>query len=94
MFGLRVGYAADGIANEVKPHLPQATVAFCERNATADELVLRTGYDAKMAAFSKRKGMTDDTWAARVLKRLGKISALSGRDKLREALARLGFPLK
>jgi nitroreductase len=94
VFGLCVGYAADGVANEVKPRLPQAVVLHRERYGCTDERLLRAGYDAKLAAFSKRNEMNDDTWTRRVIGRMGKIGAMSGRDKLKDILIRMGFPLR
>ena len=47
-----------------------------------------------MAAFSARNEMTQDTWTKRVIGRMGKIAALSGRHNLTDALRAMGFPLK
>jgi len=38
--------------------------------------------------------MTQDTWTKRVIGRMGKIPAMSGRDKLVGILQSMGFPLK
>ena len=38
--------------------------------------------------------MSTDTWTKRVIGRMGKLAAMSGRDKLVEALNAMGFPLK
>jgi hypothetical protein len=38
--------------------------------------------------------MNDDTWTRRVIGRMGKIGAMSGRDKLKDILIRMGFPLR
>lgn len=94
VFGLCVGYAAEGVANEVKPRLPQASVLHHDRYATQDEASLRAAYDGEMAAFSARQGMDNDNWSGRVLQRMGTIRALNGRDRLKAAVRALGFPLK
>lgn len=94
VFGLCVGYAAEGVANEVKPRLPQASVLHHDSYSTADEGALRAAYDGEMAAFSARQGMDSDNWTRRVLQRLGTIRALNGRDRLGAAVRALGFPLK
>ncbi len=94
VFGLCVGYAAPGVANEVKPRLPQAAILFHDTYGTPAESTLRAAYDAKMAAFSARNEMTQDTWTRRVIGRMGKVAALSGRDKLVAALHAMGFPLR
>lgn len=94
VFGLCVGYAAEGVANEVKPRLPQAAICHHETYGNPDEPALRAAYDSEMAAFSARQGMDSDNWSRRVLQRMGKIAALNGRDKLASVLRALGFPLK
>lgn len=94
VFGLCVGYAAPGVANEVKPRLPQDAILFHNTYGNPEESKLRAAYDAKMAAFSTRNEMTQDTWTKRVIGRMGKIAALSGRHVLGDALRAMGFPLK
>ncbi|MBB3898829.1 NADPH-dependent oxidoreductase [Roseococcus suduntuyensis] len=94
VFGLCVGYAAEGVANEVKPRLPQASVLHHDTYATEGEASLRAAYDGEMAAFSARQGMDNDNWSGRVLQRMGSIRALNGRDRLKAAVRALGFPLK
>lgn len=95
VFGLCVGSASATAANEIKPRLSQAAVAFDETyRIRPDEAELRRAYDDKLAQFSKRNEMSDDTWTRRVQRRMGKIAAMGGRDKLVEALKALGFPLK
>lgn len=94
VFGLCVGYAAPGVANEVKPRLPQEAILFHDTYGNPDEPKLRAAYDTKMAAFSARNDMTQDTWTRRVIGRMGKIAALSGRHNLTDTLRAMGFPLK
>jgi nitroreductase len=94
VFGLCIGYALPGVANEVKPRLPQSVVLHREHYGAADERSARAAYDAQMAAFSQRNELTQDTWTRRVLGRMGKVAALSGRDRLAAALHALGFELK
>ena len=94
VFGLCVGYAAPGVANEVKPRLPQAAILFHDTYGNPEESTLRAAYDAKMAAFSARNEMSQDTWTKRVVGRMGKIAALSGRHVLADALKAMGFALK
>ena len=47
-----------------------------------------------MGAFSARNDMAADTWTKRVIGRMGKIAAMSGRDKLVGTLNAMGFDLK
>jgi hypothetical protein len=94
VFGMCVGYAAAGAAGEVKPRLPQDVVLHHEVYAPNEEQRHRAAYDAEMTAFSARNEMAADNWTRRVIGRMAKIAALSGRDKLVAALNELGWPLK
>jgi len=38
--------------------------------------------------------MTQDTWTRRVIGRMGKLAAMSGRDKLVSILQPMAFPLR
>jgi nitroreductase len=94
VFGMCVGYALPNVTNEVKPRLPQSTVLHHNTYSTATESADRKAYDAAMAAFSQRHEMSQDTWTKRVIGRMGKLAAMSGRDKLVSVLHQLGFPLR
>jgi nitroreductase len=93
VFGLCVGHALPGREGEVKPRLPQAAVLHHE-TYDAEDGVHRAAYDPRMAEFSRRNEMADQTWSQRVIARLGTMKALSGRDRLKEKLIALGFPLR
>lgn len=93
VFGLCVGHALPGREGEVKPRLPQAAVLHRERY-DADDRGHRAAYDPRMAEFSRRNEMAGDSWTQRVIARLGTMKALHGRDRLKEALVALGFPLR
>ncbi len=93
VFGLCVGYAAPGREGEVKPRLPQAAVLHRERY-DADDAAHRAAYDPRMADFSARNEMGPTTWTQRVIARMGTMKALNGRDRLKDALVALGFPLR
>ena len=94
VFGLCIGYAAEAAAGEVKPRLPQSIVlhreAYDGRNADAE----RKTYDGEMAKFATRHEMQATTWTQRVLNRLGPIKSMNGREKMRAALASLGFEVR
>jgi nitroreductase len=94
VFGMCVGYPLPTVTNEVKPRLPQSAILFHDRYDAAGERAARTAYDEQMAAFSRRHEMTQDTWTKRVIGRMGKIAAMSGRDKLVSILNGMGFPLR
>ena len=73
--------------------MPKA-VLFRERCGNPDEASLRKGYDTKMTDFSQRNEMADDSWSARVIKRMGTIPAMSGRHRLKDVLRAMGFALR
>ena len=93
VFGLCIGKAVAGREGEVKPRLPQAAVLHRETYDAADA-GHRAAYDPRMEAFSRRNEMAGSTWTQRVILRLRSFAALHGRDKLKEKLIALGFPLR
>jgi len=95
VFGLCVGYAADGKAEgEVKPRLPQSVVLHHDRYDATKEAALRSTYDAEMAKFSARHELQAATWTQRVLNRLGPIKSMNGRETIRASLKKLGFEIR
>lgn len=91
-FGLAVGYPA--AAGAVKPRLPQSLVLHREQYRLGEEAAAITVYDQALAAFSEAQGMGAVAWTPRMLSRVANAASLSGRDRMREALNALGFPLK
>ncbi|HRD77038.1 MAG TPA: nitroreductase family protein, partial [Hyphomicrobiaceae bacterium] len=94
VFGLCIGYALPTHTGEVKPRLAQPVVLHRERYASSEDAANRAAYDRLLEDFSRRNEMSAYTWTERVLNRIGKVTALSGRDRLKEQLRRLGFPLR
>jgi hypothetical protein len=94
VFGLCVGYAAPGGEGEVKPRLPQSAVLHRERYDGGGDAAMRRGYDRVLADFSRRNAMGPQGWTERVLARIGLLAGMSGRERMRQALAALGFPLR
>ncbi len=94
VFGLCVGYAADGEAGEVKPRLPQATVLHRERYGREDDPELRAAYDREMNGFRLRNGLPPQTWSELVLARLGRLASMNGREALKDVVRERGFPLR
>jgi nitroreductase len=94
VFGLCVGYAAEQAAGEVKPRLPQSMVIHHERYDARDTDAERKVYDGEMAKFAARQEMQASTWTERVLTRLGPIKSMNGRERMRTALAKLGFEIR
>jgi nitroreductase len=94
VFGMCVGYPLPTVTNEVKPRLPQTAILHYDTYDAAGEPARRAAYDAQMAVFSQRNEMTQDTWTKRVIGRMGKLAAMSGRDRLVSILNTMGFPLR
>jgi nitroreductase len=94
LFGLCVGYPTEQAAGEVKPRMPQAMMLHHERYDAANAPALRKVHDAEMLRFSGRQELQAGTWTQRVLNRLGPIKSMNGREKMRAALASLGFEIR
>jgi nitroreductase len=94
VFGMCVGYPLPTVTNEIKPRLPQSAIVHFDTYDAADEPAARAAYDGKLATFSRRHEMAQTTWTQRVIGRMGKIAAMSGRDKLVSILNGMGFPLR
>ena len=80
----------------VKPRLPQPAVLHHERyRPVAEQQADVATYNEAMAAFYAQQQMkVRGTWAVHSGKRVATPEALTGRDRLKEALQALGFPLK
>jgi len=94
VFGLCVGYAADGVTNAVKPRLPQSAIVHQEHYAGANDREIRKDYDEVLGRYSREQEMNQYSWTERVLSRTQPLKAMSGRHALREALAALGIPAR
>ncbi len=92
--GLCVGYADDTRPAMVKPRLPQSVVLHHGRYRTDAEGEGCASYDRALEAFSGVAERNRYSWTERVLSRMGRVSALAGRDRLRAVLEGLGFPLR
>ncbi len=94
VFGLCVGYADPTDKNEVKPRLPQSIVVHHDCYDAAPESRDRPAYDAEMSKFSARHELQAATWTQRVLNRMGPLKSMNGRERMRAALAKLGFEIR
>jgi nitroreductase len=95
VFGLCVGRPdASRPAAEVKPRLPQAAVLHRERWSAADEAEAIARYEPAMRAFQASQRMQPVGWTPQATARVRGPQSLSGRHRLREALAALGFGLE
>jgi nitroreductase len=95
VFGMCVGFPAEGGDAAIKPRLPQATVLHHEQYSPAAEPAALEAYNITMAAFYAAQQMrVRGDWVEHSAQRVSGPESLSGRHTLRERLARLGFPLK
>ena len=94
VFGLCLGYEDPARPAAVKPRLPQSIVLHNERYQPAAEEAGLPAYDARLQSFQAEQAMPLQGWRALVLSRLGILKRLSGRDKLRDILVTMGFPLR
>ena len=94
VFGLCVGYADPTRPAQVKPRLPQSVVLHRERY---DAHVQASGislYDGILSEFQAQQGQSEAAWTDRSVERWRTRESLHGRDRLRDALASLGFELR
>jgi len=94
VFGLCVGYADSTRPAQVKPRLPQLVVLHRERY---DAHVQASGislYDGILSEFQAQQGQSEAAWTDRSVERWRTRESLHGRDRLRDALASLGFELR
>ncbi len=92
VFGLCVGYAVEGKEGAIKPRLPQEAVLHRETYELAGQDSAIARYNTAMDAFYKEQNMrVNGNWSQHSAKRVAGPESLSGRDKLMQALRRMGF---
>ncbi|MBD2153418.1 NADPH-dependent oxidoreductase [Leptolyngbya sp. FACHB-16] len=94
VFGLCVGYPDSAKPAAIKPRLPQAAVLHRETYDLAGQDAAIADYNNTMQKFyqSQQMNVAGD-WVEHSVKRIATAQALSGRDRLRGILHKLGFPL-
>lgn len=93
LFGMCVGHPDPARPADIKPRLPQSVVLHHERYDASLETAAVQVYDQTMTAFQRGQQREDRPWSQTAVERVGGPEALMGRDRLREALNALGFPL-
>ncbi len=93
-FGLCIGVPDPAHPSSVKPRLPQSMILHHERYDPSVDTEGLGLYEARFSKFQASEGLPASGWKSRVLDRLGTVKGLSGRDRMRDALKALGFPLK
>jgi nitroreductase len=94
VFGLAVGWPDPDRPASVKPRLPQAAVLHRETYDAAPQAEAAARYDETLDRFWRGQGRDNPRWTRQVVNRLRDRAALHGRDRIRDALGRLGFPLR
>jgi nitroreductase len=93
VFGLCVGYANGTVETAIKPRLPQTTVLHRETYKLPPEEDIAV-YNQAMQGFYQSQNMNvPGDWTEHSAKRVAFAQSISGRDRLREALNKLGFEL-
>ncbi|MFG1298253.1 nitroreductase family protein [Xanthobacter sp. V3C-3] len=94
VFGLAIGYPDPERPADVKPRLSQRLVLHRERyDATLPQDAF-DHYETALKAFQKGQNLPEVGWASAALLRVRGAEALSGRDRMPEFLAALGFGLR
>ena len=94
VFGMCVGYEDPARPAQVKPRLPQGVVLHREQYDLAAQLPLIHDYDAVLGRFWDSQGMQQPRWSQMAVNRVKTPASLHGRDRLVEALRKLGFGLR
>jgi nitroreductase len=94
LFGMSIGYPDPARPADIKPRLPQPAVLHREQYLAAAQSDAFAAYDARLLAFQREQGMKEIPWTELATNRVKTIESLHGRDRIRQALATLGFPLR
>lgn len=94
VFGMCLGTADPARPTSIKPRPPQSVVLHRNRYDRQAALPGLQHYDDVMQRFYRSQSMPADSWILRSLGRVATPASLTGRDRLREMLQHMGFPLK
>ncbi|MCZ8108343.1 MAG: NADPH-dependent oxidoreductase [Burkholderiales bacterium] len=94
VFGLCIGHPDPSVVTGVKPRLPQSAVLHRETYSGPASAADVRGYDAAITAFQAEQAIAQVPWSQQALARVAGPQSLSGRDRLKDALVALGFPLR
>jgi nitroreductase len=94
VFGLCVGYPDPAAGEAIKPRLPQSAVLYREQYGETPDPAEIAAYDTRLREFQNEQRMNGIDWSTQMVNRAGHLKGLMGRERMREALANLGFPLK
>ncbi|MGA8171840.1 MAG: NADPH-dependent oxidoreductase [Methylocystis sp.] len=95
VFGMAIGIPDPAAETGVKPRLGQGAVLHREQYSWGDaQLDAINTLDVKFREFQKEQGLPEQGWIRQVLSRVRGPDAMSGRDRLKEALKALGVELR
>ena len=94
LFGMCVGYPDPDKPADIKPRLPQEAVLHRDQYSAAAQSDAFAAYDRRLVEFQREQGMKESPWTELATNRVKTTASLHGRDRIRSALATLGFPLK
>lgn len=94
VFGLCVGYPAPEVVTGIKPRLPPALVLHHEQYGAGYAPEPVAAYDGAIQDFQSEQAIPQVPWSRQALARVAGPQSLSGRDRMRDALAALGFALR
>ncbi len=93
VFGMCIGTPDPARPADIKPRLPQSVVLHREQYDSAIQASEIAEYDGRLSGFQNEQGMPPEVWTERVVSRVRTPKALTGRHRMREALANLGFKI-
>jgi len=94
VFGMAIGWPDPAKPTGIKPRLPHSVVLHRETYDPEARRAAIAGYDATIRQFQQGQGMRQTDWTQQCINRVKDATALRGRDRMREALANLGFQLR
>lgn len=93
VFGMAIGYPADGLSTHVRPRLPQESVLHNEYYDAAPHAEAAEVYDRALDAFWKKQSIDHPLWTRHIVNRLT-ADPRDQRYELGDVLRELGFPLR
>jgi nitroreductase len=93
VFGMCVGYPDPAEPASIKPRLPQEAVLHHENYSLARQEAALNRYEQEMDAFYKTEGMNTLGWRERCARRIATVKSLTGREKMRGFLEKIGLKL-
>jgi nitroreductase len=94
VFGMAIGWPDPDAATGIKPRLPPEIVLHREQYDPDLKRDAIERYNAVARDFMREQGMKEQDWTSQATGRLKDVASLNGRDRMRDALANLGFGLR